>query len=154
MGYEGSILQKNTNNFQESIFKFKGNLSSVFTGNSERDEHLCSEDFFDVKNDDFVRFNSTSVNQIDETHYFIVGILILKGNSKSITITGHYKGKKKGIDSKYRIGFEFTALIERTDFGINWHGQNEEGSELVSDQIRIHIHLQLFEKHIKNDTNI
>ncbi len=141
--FRGSLEQTRENDFAQSKFYFQGLTSSIFTGHSERDNHLCSADFFDTQNYSQIKFIGHNVERIDETHYFIAGALSIKDCKKAISLTAYFKGKQKSIDNSERLGFEITGLLRRSDFNLNWNGINEDGVKLIGESVQIHIQLQL-----------
>ncbi len=143
LNFSGYVKQIAECDFLGSKFHFKGDASSIFTGHEERDVHLRSEDFFDCANHSLIQFKSTEVDRIDDEHYFIKGQFSLKGISKKITLTAHFKGQKKGVDGNNRIGFEITSQLRTIDFNMNWNGINEDGVPLIDESVWVHICLLL-----------
>jgi polyisoprenoid-binding protein YceI len=91
---------------------------SVDTGNSKRDEHLRSPDFFNVKQFPAITFKSTSVKAA-KGGYEVTGDLTLHGTTKPLTFTLQ-GGKKvefpKGVQ---RTGFSTEFTIKRSEFGMD-----------------------------------
>jgi len=100
------------------------NTKSVNTGNSDRDEHLRSEDFFDVKKYPTATFISDSIvrNQpFAEFGYTAYGHLDLHGKNLPVSLSFNYMGEvEKEYDGKkvYVVGFTGKAKINRNDFYI------------------------------------
>src|ERR1051325_5372984 len=65
----GGSVETNDNDFSSAKIEFIAQTASVFTGNSGRDMHVRSVDFFDVGNYPELKFVSTSVKKIDDTHF-------------------------------------------------------------------------------------
>ncbi len=91
--------------------------ASVDTNYAERDKHLRSKDFLDVKKYPVARFEST--------HYAaasgeLSGELTLHGVTKTITLKVQKIGEGKDPWGGYRAGFIATTELKRADFGIDY----------------------------------
>src|SRR5688572_4930392 len=60
-------------------------LSSIDTGNPDRDNHIRSADFFDVDNHKTMTYRSTGV-RLDDDGYVLDGELTLKGDTRPISL--------------------------------------------------------------------
>jgi polyisoprenoid-binding protein YceI len=108
---------------------------SIDTGNSDRDAHLRSNDFFDMDNHPEITFVSTSVDAIGETTYRVTGDLAIKGTTRPVTIDFEYNGAVVDPFGNQRIGFEGSVTVNRKDWGVNWNAALEAGGVLVSDKV-------------------
>jgi polyisoprenoid-binding protein YceI len=92
---------------------------SVDTNNKQRDGHLRSADFFNVKQFPSLTFKSKSFKAV-EGGYEVTGDLTMHGETKSITfkLSG---GKEIEMPMKKgkRIGYWADLKINRSDFGMN-----------------------------------
>jgi len=93
---------------------------SVDTANEQRDGHLKGTDFFNVKQFPSIRFESTKIAKVDDTHLDVTGKLTLHGVTKEITVRMEQTGTGKGMRGEMRIGFHGSFSIDRTDYGIDW----------------------------------
>ena len=117
--------------------------TSVDTGNSMRDGHLKSKDFFDVANFPAMTFKSTKVtNSMGKMQ--MVGDLTLHGVTKSVTLELDGPSKEQ-IDPKGNAlrGFSGTTTINRRDFGLVWGGNLKSGDPMVGDDIKVTIDVEL-----------
>jgi polyisoprenoid-binding protein YceI len=110
--------------------------ASVDTGVADRDGHLKSADFFDADNNKEITFSSTKVER-DGDDWVITGDLVIKGESKSITITFEPTGSARDPFGNLRIGFEGGTSINRKDWGLTWNAALETGGVLVSEKIKL-----------------
>jgi polyisoprenoid-binding protein YceI len=110
-------------------------VGSVNTGNAQRDEHLRTNDFFDVPNHPTATFESTSVRAIDDSTFEMVGNLTLRGVTKPVTVTWELTGQETDPFGNLRAGFEGKATINRKDWGVNWNAALEAGGVLVSEKV-------------------
>jgi polyisoprenoid-binding protein YceI len=113
-------------------------LSSIDTGNEQRDGHLRSLDFFDVENHPLMTYRSTGVRQ-DGEDYVLDGELTLKGVTRSVPLRLTVNGFGPDAYGGTRAGFTATGEINRQDFGVTWNAAIETGGVAVSDKVAIHL---------------
>lgn len=92
--------------------------ASVDTFNQKRDAHLASPDFFDSKQFTTLSFVSTAFKKVDELTYEVAGNFTLHGVTKPLTLNVVKVGEGKDPWGGYRIGFDATFTIKRSDFGM------------------------------------
>ncbi|MFH8796803.1 YceI family protein [Streptomyces sp. NPDC017941] len=112
-------------------------MDSIDTGNADRDGHLKSADFF--KTDEFpqMTFRSTGVEALGGADYRVTGDLTILGTTKPLTIDLEFNGAAKDPFGNERVGFEGTAQILRSEWGLTWNAALETGGVLVSDKIKL-----------------
>jgi polyisoprenoid-binding protein YceI len=91
---------------------------TVNTDNEKRDQHLRLPDFFNTKQLPTATFASKSFTKIDDATYTVTGDLTLVGTTKPVTATVKKIGEGKDPWGGYRIGFETTFVLKRSDFNI------------------------------------
>jgi polyisoprenoid-binding protein YceI len=102
----------------KSSFELTIQADSVDTNFKQRDDHLRSPDFFNVKQFPVITFKSTNVKAVDGG-YEVQGELTLHGTTKPVmfTLKG---GKETEFPPKVsRTGFTTDMTIKRTDFGMS-----------------------------------
>ena len=92
---------------------------SIDTNHAERDKHLRSEDFLDIKKYPTASFKSTKYIG-DAESGVMEGILTLHGVSKKIKIDVKKVGEGTDPWKGYRAGFIGTYTLSRRDFGISY----------------------------------
>ncbi len=92
--------------------------ASLDTNNQKRDNHLRSADFFSVKEFPTITFKSTKWKKTGDNAYEVTGNLSLHGNTKTITVKVEKTGEGDRGRQGYRVGFETTFDIKRSDFGM------------------------------------
>lgn len=117
-------------------------LASVDTGDSGRDEHLRSPDFFDVANNPTMTYRSTSV-RADGDEFVLVGDLSIKGVTRPVELTVEFDGTSPDPWGGTRAGFTADGEINRKDWGLEWNVALESGGVLVSDKIKLHLDVEL-----------
>lgn len=115
---------------------------SIFTNNTDRDNHLKSADFFDMENHKELTFEGTSFTKLDEDNYQLKGNLTIKGVSKEITLDVEFGGIAKDPWGNEKAGFSLSGKINRKDWGLNWNAALEAGGVMVSDEVRINGEVQ------------
>lgn len=108
---------------------------SIDTGNADRDGHLRTNDFLDVPEHPEITFTSTRAEQVDDTHFRLVGDLTIKGTSKSISLDFEFTGAARDPFGNQRVGFEGALTINRKDYGLTWNAALETGGVLVGDKV-------------------
>ena len=122
-------------------------LSSIDTGDSGRDEHLRSADFFDVANNPTMTFRSTSV-RADGSDFVLVGDLTIKGVTRSVELAVEFDGVSPDPWGGTRAGFTADGEINRKDFGLEWNVALESGGVLVSDKVKLHLDVELVQAEV------
>ena len=108
-------------------------IANLRTGVPKLDEHLAKSDFFDTAKFPTATFVSTGV-KVDGTDADITGNLTIKGITKPVTLDAQFYGAGAGpMNKKENIGFNATAAIKRSDFGLGY------GVPMVGDEIELRI---------------
>jgi len=113
--------------------------ASIDTGQAQRDEHLRTNDFFDVPSFPTWTFTSTSVQPKGDDQFVLHGELTIKGTTQPVSIDVEHTGTATDVYGNLRAGFEGRATINRKDFGVAWNAPLEAGGVLVSDKIVIEL---------------
>jgi polyisoprenoid-binding protein YceI len=110
--------------------------NNIDTSDDKRDKHLKSPDFFNAVKFPLITFKSSSVKRKDKDLLLVSGHLTILGKTNPVTITVRRTGAGKDPWGNYRIGFESTFTIRRTDYGMNFMlgGVSDEVNLTVSVQ--------------------
>lgn len=98
--------------------------TSVDTGFAKRDDHLRSPDFLNAAEFPEITYKSSKVTIKNDDSATVNGTLTIMGTSKPVTLD--VSRMNCGIHpmdptkKKYVCGFDATAKIKRSDFGINY----------------------------------
>lgn len=98
----------------------KIDTASVDTDNADRDKHLSSPDFLDVKQFPNATFESTSVKKKGEKTYAVTGDFTLHGVKKSVTIDLEHIGSNEHPMAGSVTGFYGELTIDRMEYGISY----------------------------------
>ncbi|MFD9796730.1 YceI family protein [Streptomyces sp. NPDC059070] len=112
-------------------------IESVDTGIGDRDAHLRGEDFFDAAKFPLMSFRSTGAEQLGGDKYRIVGDLTIKDVTKPLAIDLEFNGSATDPYGNQRVGFEGSADILRSDWGLTWNAALETGGVVVSDKVKL-----------------
>ena len=112
-------------------------VASVDTRQSQRDDHLRTNDFFDAPTYPKITFTSTTAEVVGDDAYRLTGDLTIKDVTKSVSIDFDYNGSATDPYGNQRVGFEGSTVINRKDFGVNFNAALEAGGVMVSEKITL-----------------
>jgi polyisoprenoid-binding protein YceI len=116
-------------------------LSSINTGQEQRDEHIKSADFFEVETYPTMTYKSTGV-RVEDGEYVLDGDLTLKGVTKSVPLHLELNGFGPDPFGGVRAGFTATGEINRRDFNVNFNAPMANGGVVVADKITLHLEIE------------
>lgn len=125
----------------ESSVRATVEMASIDTGDEGRDQHLRTNDFFDIENYPQMTFVSTGITG-SGSDYEVTGDLTIRGVTKQVTFDLEVGGVSKDPWGNTRAGFELTGTINRKDFGIEWNAALETGGVVVGDKVTIEIDVE------------
>ncbi|MFE7120319.1 YceI family protein [Streptomyces sp. NPDC057654] len=112
-------------------------IASVDTGIKDRDGHLLSGDFFDAERFPLMSFRSTAAERLDGDRYRVTGDLTIKDVTRPLAIDLEFNGSATDVYGSERVGFEGSAEILRSDWGLTWNAALETGGVMVSDKVKL-----------------
>jgi polyisoprenoid-binding protein YceI len=140
-----SKITATKDDLSDAIFEATVETASLNTDLEMRDNHLKSEDMFNVEKFPTMTFKSTNLKKISGNKYIMSGDLTIKGVTKPITLDVTMNGPAAHPDPKNKVpqlGMKALGSVRRSDFGI--------GSKLpvamVGDEIQIRVTGE-FQKH-------
>jgi polyisoprenoid-binding protein YceI len=113
------------------------NVSSIHTGNIDRDAHLRSTEFFDAERIPQATFESTRIAHIDGGRYVVTGDLTIKDVTREVEAEVTVQGSAKDPWGQDRVGIEIRGTINRTDFGLTWQQMLASGGMLVGEEVKL-----------------
>ena len=118
-------------------------ISSITTGDEQRDAHLKSADFFHHEQHPVMTFKSSKIEKKGDEEYAVTGDLTVRGVTKSLTFAVEGPGAPgKDPWGNTRIGLSATTKINRKDFGLTWNAALETGGILVGEEVQIVLDVQ------------
>lgn len=118
-------------------------ISSISTGDQQRDAHLMSADFFHHEQHPVMTFKSTKIEKKGDEEYAVTGDLTVLGVTKPLTFAVEGPSAPgKDPWGNTRIGLSATTKINRKDFGLTWNAALETGGILVGEDVQIALDVQ------------
>jgi polyisoprenoid-binding protein YceI len=126
-----------------SVVTASVDLSSINTGQEQRDAHIRSADFFEVEKHTHMTFVSTGIRPNGDD-FLLDGDLTLKGVTKPVTFKLEFSGIGPDAYGGTRAGFSATTEINRTDYGVNFNGPipGVPGGVAVSEKVTINLEVE------------
>ena len=134
-------VEAENENFINAEFDFTAQINSINTKNSDRDNHLKSDDFFNAEAYPEMTFNSKSFDGST-----LIGDLTIRDVTKEISLDVDFNGVAIDPYGQTKAGFEIVGKINRKDFNLTWSAVTEAGSIVVSDTIKLIVDLQFIKE--------
>ena len=116
-------------------------LTSINTGQEQRDQHIQSADFFEVETYPTMTYKSTGV-RVEDGEYVLDGDLTLKGVTKSVPLRLELQGFGEDAYGGYRAGFTATGEINRSDFNVSFNAPLQNGGVVVGEKIQLQLEIE------------
>lgn len=139
-GVSGTIVDAGDDPKRSSV-KAAIDVTTLITGDPQRDEHLRSPDFFDAANHPTMTFESRSISGARE-HFKVTGDLTIRGQTREVTLDVTFNGLGTNPLGQAVAGFTAVTQLNRKEFGLNWNMALEAGGFLVGDTATIEIELE------------
>ncbi|MFE7837014.1 YceI family protein [Streptomyces sp. NPDC057474] len=110
---------------------------SLDTGIAQRDAHVTGPDFLDSATFPLMAFRSTGIVDAGEGRFRMSGHLRIKDVELPLRIDLEFGGAGQDADGQNRVGFEGTATLKRSDWGIDWNSAVATGGVLISDKVKL-----------------
>jgi polyisoprenoid-binding protein YceI len=120
--------------------------ASVDTNEPQRDEHLRSPDFFDAERYPELRFESTSIEALDDEEFRITGRLTIHGVAKEIVLHAAVQGTDIDLLGNERVGLEVSGQLSRTDYGMRFSQALGSGNMVVGDKVNLALDISAIKK--------
>jgi polyisoprenoid-binding protein YceI len=137
-----ATVEADVNDLTDATVEFSVDLKSIDTRNEDRDNHLRSNDFFDIENHPKMTFVATDIKKKSDNEYDVVGDLSLRGVTKPVTFDLTMEGVHKDPWGNEVAGFSGSTKLNRKDFGLVWNAALETGGVLVGEEVKINIELE------------
>lgn len=138
------IMKLNSKNFEKSEITFSAQISSLTTGNPERDKHLKSEALFNLEKFPELKFVSISFTRTEEKDsYILKGLLTIKDSTKEVELKVVFGGEVIDFYDNQKMGFDLYTKINRKDFGLLWNQYSDSNGLGVSDDVELTLNIQM-----------
>ena len=114
------------------------NAASIDTGDTKRDDHLKSADFFDTKKYPKLTFKSTKIAK-SGSGYKLTGDLTIRDVTKSVTLDATLSAPVKTPWGNHARAAKLSGKVNRTDFGLKWNKALETGGVVVGEEVTINV---------------
>ena len=104
--------------------------------------HLRAPDFFDSELHPQITFASDELRREGE-RVVVPGTLTIKGISHQVEATGTVADESVDPWGNTRLGLSFTAVIDRTAFGLTWNNPLPNGDLALANDVTLEADLQL-----------
>jgi polyisoprenoid-binding protein YceI len=104
--------------------------------------HLLSPEFFDTERYPELSFRSGSVRR-DGEELVLDGQLTIKDQTHTVEAQGSLTGPAETLGGAVKIGLQLEAVIDRTQFGLNWNAPLPGGGVALGNEVRLTIELEL-----------
>lgn len=132
--FAGQILT--AANPSESTVSVTIEATSINTGNTMRDDHIRSADFFDAENHPTITFTSTGIRQ-EGGDFYVDGDLTIRGVTKAVSLKTETPEFAQNSAETFKAGFSASTDIDRTDFGVNYNGPIPGGGLALGEKVQI-----------------
>jgi polyisoprenoid-binding protein YceI len=125
----------------ESTVNATVQMASVDTSDNNRDEHLRTNDFFDVEHHPTMTLRSTKIERV-RSDYKLHADLTIRGVIRPVVFDLELGGVAKDPWGNTRAGFTATGSINRKDFGLKYNAPLETGGVLIGDKVTIELDVE------------
>lgn len=112
-------------------------VASIDTGETNRDGHLQSPEFFDAQQFPQITFHTVATELTGDGHVTLNGEITIKGVTKPIELTGTLAENGQDPWGNERVGFEVEGKIDRREFDLKWNQTLPNGNLLVANDVKL-----------------
>jgi polyisoprenoid-binding protein YceI len=135
-------VQSTNPDFSDMIVEAVIQVNSLTTDHERRDNHLKSDDFFNVEKFPKIIFTSTKVESGGDNVFRIHGNLTIRDVTKAVVFDAVHAGTIKTSQGE-RAGWKATLTINRFDFGLKWNRAIETGALVAGEDVNITVNLEV-----------
>jgi len=112
---------------------------SIETGQTDRDNHLRSGDFFEAEKYPTIEFRSTGIKSHAGAEFVLDGELTIKDVTKPVELVVEFEGATTSPYGQAVFGFSATTEIDREDWGLTYNMALESGGVMIGKKVKIEI---------------
>jgi polyisoprenoid-binding protein YceI len=140
----GATIYTDAKDFKTAKINFWMDADSLSTGDTERDDHIKSGDFFNTKTHKQITFISSGIKKTDlANNYELRGELTIKGLSEKVTLNAQFNGILKDGSEIEHAQFIISGKINRIDWGLTWNESTKTGGLMESADVDISCIIEL-----------
>ncbi len=117
--------------------------SSVDTAMAVRDEHLRSDEFFDVERHPTISFRSRGLSVLAAGRYTVRGELTIRGITQPVRLVVDVFGRAPDVLGNPRLGLRATARVQRAVWGMTWNATVPGGGVALAEDVDIELDVSL-----------
>jgi polyisoprenoid-binding protein YceI len=141
-----ATMESEAADFSDARISFEADVDSISTHNEQRDGHLKGDDFFAADKFPKISFVSKSFTKKSDDQYKLTGDLTIRDTTKTIDLDVELGGAVTDPYGQQKAGFEINGKINRKEFGLTWGAVTEAGGVVVSDDVRLHLAVQMIKQ--------
>lgn len=134
------------NDFENADISFTMDVNSIDTNQSQRDQHLIGEDFFNAVEYPQIIFRSTNFKKVSGDDYKLTGNLTMHGTTKPVELDVEYGGSEKDNYGNIKHGFEIKGKINRKEFGLTYNAITETGGLALGEDVKLDANIQVLKQ--------
>jgi polyisoprenoid-binding protein YceI len=112
-------------------------VSTIDTGEANRDGHLKGPEFFDVDQHPQITFHGTTTEASTAGQLTLTGEITIKGIVRPIELTGELAENGDDPWGNQRVGLELTTVIDRREFDLKWNQNLPNGNLLIANDVKL-----------------
>ncbi len=111
-------------------------VASVNTGNEKRDNHLRSDEMFNVEKFPTITFSSSNISKTEDG-YLAKGDLTMMGVTKAVEFPFNYFGKQDTPWGFPSAAFAGSIIVNKNDFGLTY------GGGILGEEVKVDFSIEL-----------
>ena len=116
-------------------------VKGITTQNERRDNHLRSDDFFDVATHPTITFKSKRIEPAGDGRFRMVGDLTIRGTTKEVALDIEGPSPIVKTPRGVATGATATTKVKRLEYGLKYNNMVEAGP-VVGDEVTITIDIE------------
>jgi polyisoprenoid-binding protein YceI len=109
-------------------------------------QHVLGADFFDADNHPEVTYTASDLDLREDGTATVGGELTIKGIAHPVEATGTWIAPQPDAFGNTRGHIELEAVIDRTDWDMNWNMDLPSGGKVLSNDVHLTVELSLVEQ--------
>jgi polyisoprenoid-binding protein YceI len=140
---EGQLTAKNDTDFSGASLEARIPVTTIDTGNEDRDSHLKQAVFFDAAKYPEMKFKSKSIIKKSDTDYVMEGSLTIKDITLPVSFKVESMGETVSKNGVVRSKFIAKGTVDRYKYGLKWNELTEAGAMVVGENVDIEMDVTL-----------